>query len=150
MSTLVVYFSQTGKTKELAEQIAQISGGDLAEIKTEKSYEMSYRQTVFTSMKEILTKARPALAMDVPDCQEYDRILIGCPIWCGTVPNAVRTFLDQAELKNKQTAFFTTSGATEPKKLAVKMKKYYPDARWRKPLNGNNATEEDIKSWLGV
>lgn len=150
MSTLVVFFSQTGKTKGLAERIAQISGGELAEIQTEKSYEMSYRQTVFTSIREILTKERPELTMDIPDCQKYDRILIGCPVWCGTVPNAVRTFLDQADLRNRQAALFTTSGATEPGKLALRIKKSYPDAKWRKPLNGNNVTDEAVKSWLGI
>ena len=54
METLVIYFSQKGKTKEAAGRIAQLSGADLAEIKTHKSYRMSYRKTVFTSLKEIL------------------------------------------------------------------------------------------------
>ena len=31
MKTLVIYFSQTGKTKEAAERIAQLSGADLVE-----------------------------------------------------------------------------------------------------------------------
>ena len=42
MKTLVIYFSQTGKTKEATERIAQLSGADLVEIKTHKSYQMSY------------------------------------------------------------------------------------------------------------
>ena len=54
METLVIYFSQKGKTKEAAGRIAQLSGADLAEIKTHKSYRMSYRKTVFTALKEIL------------------------------------------------------------------------------------------------
>ena len=37
METLVIYFSQKGKTKEAAGRIAQLSGADLAEIKTHKS-----------------------------------------------------------------------------------------------------------------
>ena len=44
MKTLVVYFSQTGKTKAAAERIAQLSGADLVEIKTYRSYQMSYRK----------------------------------------------------------------------------------------------------------
>ena len=44
METLVIYFSQKGKTKEAAGRIAQLSGADLAEIKTHKSYRM-YRTT---------------------------------------------------------------------------------------------------------
>lgn len=79
MGTLVIYFSQTGTTKEAAEKIAGLKNADLVEIKPERPYEMSYGKTVLTSMKEIFTKARPALAMEIPDVQKYDRILIGFP-----------------------------------------------------------------------
>lgn len=149
MSTLLVYFSQTGKTKEVAERIAKLVNANVVEIKTEKSYEMSYMATVFTSIKEILTKSRPKLSMEIPDCQKYNCILIGCPIWCGTVPNAVLTFLEQADLTGKHMALFTTSGSTKPLKAAVKLKNSYSEARWHRPLNGNDVTDEDIKSWLG-
>ena len=148
MKTLVVYFSQTGKTKALAKKIAEIARADLVEIRTKKSYKMSYGRTVLTSLAEIVTGARPQLDMKVPDCQHYDRILIGFPIWCGTLPNAVRTFLDKAVLAGKATAVFTTSGATEPEKIAVRLKKSYP-AVWHKPLNGNHASDDDIRKWLG-
>ena len=147
MKTLVVYFSQTGKTKAVAERIAQLSSADLIEIKTHRSYQMSYRKTVFTSLKEILLKERPKLDMEIPDISAYDRILIGSPIWCGTLPNAVFSFLDKVDLNRKKAADFTTSGATEPQKIAVKIKKKYP-ARWCRPFNANHAADEDIISWL--
>ena len=147
MKTLVVYFSQTGKTKALAKRLAGIADADLLEIKTKKSYEMSYRRTVGTSMKEILTKARPELDMTIPDLSGYDRVLIGAPIWCGTVPNAVRSFLDAVNLKEKKAALFTTSGSTKPDAIAGKLKKEYP-GRWHRPLNGNEATDEAIREWL--
>ena len=147
MKTLVVYFSQTGKTKAAAERIAQLSGADLVEIKTYRSYQMSYRKTVFTSLKEILLKERPELDMEIPDISVYDRILIGSPIWCGTLPNAVFSFLDKVNLNGKKAAIFTTSGATEPQEIAVRIKKKYP-AKWCRPFNANHATDETIISWL--
>ena len=147
METLVIYFSQKGKTKEAAGRIAQLSGADLAEIKTHKSYRMSYRKTVFTSLKEILLNERPELDMEIPDISAYDRILIGSPIWCGTFPNAVFSFLDKVNLNGKKAAIFTTSGATEPQKIAVKIKKKY-SAKWCRPFNANHATDENIISWL--
>lgn len=147
MKTLVVYFSQTGKTKAAAERIAQLSDADLIGIKTYKSYQMSYRKTVFTSLKEILLKERPKLDMEIPDISAYDRILIGSPIWCGTVPNAVFSFLDRVDLTGKKAAVFTTSGATEPQKIAVGIKKRYP-AKWCRPFNANHAVDEEILSWL--
>ena len=147
METLVIYFSQKGKTKEAAGRIAQLSGADLAEIKTYKSYRMSYRKTVFTALKEILLNERPELDMEIPDISAYDRILIGSPIWCGTIPNAVFSFLDKVNLNGKKAAIFTTSGATEPQKIAVKIKKKY-SAKWCRPFNANHATDENITDWL--
>ena len=147
MKTLVVYFSQTGKTKEVAERIAKLSGADLIQIKTYKSYQMSYRKTVSTSLKEIMLKERPELDMEIPDISAYDRILIGGPIWCGTLPNAVFSFLDKVKLNGKKAAVFTTSGATKPEKLAAKIKEKYP-AKWYAPFNANHATDEDIINWL--
>ena len=85
MSTLVIYFSQTGTTKAAAEKIAEIKKADLIEIRPEQPYNMSYIKTVFTSLKEIFTKARPELAIEIPDVEKYNRILIGFPIWCGLV-----------------------------------------------------------------
>lgn len=144
MSTLVIYFSQTGTTKAAAEKIARTKKADLVEIKPERPYEMSYLKTVLTSIKEIVTKARPKLAMEIPDIQKYDRILIGFPIWCGAVPNVVLTLLDALDLNGKHAAVFTTSGSTKPMKLAVSLKKSYPEVKWHKPLNANDMTEEEI------
>ncbi len=148
MSTLVIYFSQTGTTRAAAEKIAEVKEADLIEISPEKPYKMSYWKTVVTSLKEIVTKARPELAMEIPDIQKYDRILIGCPIWCGVVPNVVLTLLDALDLNGKHVAVFTTSGATQPMKLAVKLKKLYPEVKWHRPLNANGVTEEEIRNWM--
>lgn len=78
----------------------------------------------------------------------YDRIIFGTPIWCGFVPNVVLTLLDALNLSGKHVALFTTSGATKPIKLAVKLKKSYPEAKWHKPLNANGVTEEEIRNWM--
>ena len=148
MAILVIYFSQTGTTKGAAEKIAGLKKADLVEIKPQRPYEMSYGKTVLTSMKEIFTKARPTLAMEIPDVQKYDRILIGFPVWCGVAPNVVLTLLDALDLNGKHVAVFTTSGATKPMKLAVKLKKTYPEIKWHKPLNANDMTEDEIRNWM--
>ena len=78
METLVIYFSQKGKTKEAAGRIAQLSGADLAEIKTHKSYRMSYRKTVFTSLKEILLNEKKFRIKGV--CRHEDHPDYGCAL----------------------------------------------------------------------
>lgn len=80
--------------------------------------------------------------------QKYDRILIGCPIWCVVVPNVILTLLDAVNLSGKHVALFTTSGASKPVKIAVKLKKSYPEARWHRPLNEKSVTEDEIRNWM--
>lgn len=58
------------------------------------------------------------------------------------------TLLDALDLKGKYAAVFTTSGATKPVKLAVSLKKSYPEVKWHKPLNANDVTEEEIRDWM--
>ena len=85
--------------------------------------------------------------MEIPDISAYDKILIGSPIWCGTFPNAVFSFLDKVNLNGKKAAIFATSGATEPQKIAVKIKKKY-SAKWCRTFNAKHATDENITDWL--
>lgn len=148
MNTLVIYFSQTGTTKAVAENIAAIKNAELMELKPQKPYNMSYWKTIAVSLKEKFTKARPPLAMEIPDIQKYSQILVGCPIWCGFVPNVILTLLDAADLNEKHMALFTTSGATKPDKTAAELNKMYPEAKWHQPLHANGATEETIRNWM--
>ena len=134
MKTLVIYFSQKGKTKEAAGRIAQLSGADLAEIKTHKSYRMSYRKTVFTALKEILLNERPELDMEIPDISAYDRILIGSPIWCGTFPNAVFSFLDKVNLNGKKCSNFYNQRSYRTTECCSEDQKRKYSAKWCRPL----------------
>ena len=60
----------------------------------------------------------------------------------------VLTMLDALDLNGKHVAVFTTSGATKPLKLVIKLKKSYPQAKWHKELNANEVTEDEIKNWM--
>lgn len=72
----------------------------------------------------------------------------GHAIWCGAAPNVVLTLMDALNLSGRYAAVFTTSGATKPMKLAIKLKKLYPEVRWHEPLNANSVTEEEIRNWM--
>ena len=56
-------------------------------------------------------------------------------------------FSGQGKPEWKKAAIFTTSGATEPQNVAVKIKKKY-SAKWCRPFNANHATDENITDWL--
>lgn len=75
-NVLVAYVSQTGTTRRVAQQIAEYTGGDLAEIRRAQPY--GNLQT--EAKAEIDNGTRPAITVDVDDLSKYEIIFIGYPI----------------------------------------------------------------------
>ena len=90
---LIVYFSQSGNTQKVAEDIQQIVGGDLLRIETEKPYPSDYDTLVKLAKEEQKSGARPAIKTGIPDFAPYSVIFIGYPNWWSGLPMPVFTFL---------------------------------------------------------
>jgi flavodoxin len=107
---LVAYFSWSGNTREIANQIHKIVGGDLFEIVTVNKYPRDYDETVKQARKELETSYRPPLASEVKDIESYDLVFIGYPNWCYTIPAPVASFLLKCDSAQKAIAPFCTHG----------------------------------------
>lgn len=108
---LIAYYSYSGNTKEVAEAIQKITGGDLFEIKTEGSYPEEYNAMVQQAKKEINDNFRPKLTTSVADIAQYDTIFIGSPNWWGTITPQVSSFLAEYDLSGKNIIPFITHGS---------------------------------------
>ena len=105
---LVAYFSHTGNTREIANEIHEKAGGDIFEIKTVDPYPDDYEAVKSVAMKELSDNARPKLAGTVDNMDSYNVIFIGYPIWWGTMPLAVDSFLTGYDLSGKKIIPFST------------------------------------------
>lgn len=96
--TLVVYFSWSGNTQEMANYTAEQTDAYLVEIVPEEPYEGSYNDVAYgRAQTEAETNARPAVSQatyDLIDMENYDTVLIGFPIWWHTAPMVIGTFLE--------------------------------------------------------
>lgn len=116
MKVLVVYFSASGKTKKVAEKIAEELNSDIYEIKPEVAYSkadlnwMNPRSRSSVEMKD--KKFRPKLDISHIDITEYDIIYLGFPIWWYVAPTIVNTFLESYDFSNKKIVLFATSGSS--------------------------------------
>lgn len=110
--TLIAYFSHSGNTRRLAEQIQQVLGGDLFEIRTVAQYPRSYQAAVDQAGRELKSNHRPELAAEVADPDSYGTVFIGYPNWWGTMPMAVFTFLEKHNLAGKTLVPFCTHEGT--------------------------------------
>lgn len=106
---LVVYYSLTGHTKDIAEKIAVKTNADLFEIKTKEPYPTGAKLYT-TSKKEIKNKQYPAVEA-VPDAAAYDVIFVGAPVWWYTMAPPLFTVLEQVDFQGKKVVPFSTQGS---------------------------------------
>ena len=89
-NVLVAYFSHTGNTEAVAEQIAERTGGTLAQIQRAEEYADLQQE----AEEEILQGVRPEITVSVDNVEEYDTIFVGYPIWWDEAPAMIATFLE--------------------------------------------------------
>ena len=86
---------KVGNTEKLAGMIKKLTGADLFEIKAAKPYPADYRQTTEQATAERAANLRPSLASRLASDEEYDKLFLGYPNWCGTMPMPVFTFMEE-------------------------------------------------------
>ena len=153
---LVAYFSATGTTKKVAENLAKALNADLYEIKPAVPYtaeDLNWRDKTSRSSIEMGNEAsRPEMAENDISVKEYDVIYLGFPIWWGTAPRIVKTFLEKHDFSNKKVVLFATSGSSGMGNTAEDLKPSVATIAQIKPgkvLNGNPSVEE-LKTWAGT
>ena len=151
---LVVYFSATGNTESLAQTIAEVMGADIYEIVPEEPYtseDLNYSDDSCRANQEMNDPgARPAIAGSVENMDEYDTILLGYPIWWGTMPRIINTFLDSYDLSGKTIMPFCTSGGTGITTSVSDIRGICTDSEVTDGLRGSASTgQADIEKWLG-
>ncbi len=125
---LTVYFSHSGNTRKIAEQIQTKLGGDLFEIQTVDPYPRDYNACVDQAKREIAAGHKPTLKNKPPAIKDYDVIFIGSPVWWYTVAPAVNTFLAENDFTGKTIAPFCTHEGSGLSKCATDIAAQAPGA----------------------
>ena len=114
-NTLVAYFSWSGNGQQMADWIAEETGGDLFRILTEEPYGEDFDSTAERAQRELNAGTRPALAthIDPEIMAQYDVIYLGFPVWWYDLPTPVWTFLEEYDLSGKTIIpFFSHNGSS--------------------------------------
>ena len=110
-SVLITYFSWSGNTEQVAQIIQQETGGDLFEIAPATAYTDDYNELLDIAQQEQSDDARPELAGQVENWEQYDTIFVGYPNWWSDAPMAVYTFLEAYDFTGKTLIPFNTSAS---------------------------------------
>lgn len=149
---LVLYFSQSGNTKAVANFIHNAVGGDIVKLETETPYPSDYDELVDYAQEEQRENARPALSTKIDNIDEYDTIFLGYPNWWGDMPMPIYTFLDEYDLSGKTMAPFITHGGSGLSGTPENIKKEEPNATVTEGLavNGSSSrnSQSTVNNWL--
>ncbi len=109
--TLVIYYSQTGATRQVALEIARLLNADTLGIDVTQPYSGTYDETIARCLKEKEANVAPELKELGIDLKRYDRIFLGYPIWFGTYAPPVAALVNEADFSGKKIIPFCTFGS---------------------------------------
>ncbi len=141
-----------GNTAVIAQKVQELTGGDLFEIQTVKSYPDDYDEATEVSQIELKSNARPELSESVKNMELYKTIYLGYPNWWGTMPMAIFTFLESYNFSGKTIVPFCTHEGSRAGKSERDIKKLCPESKVLPviALRGSSVAkaDEEIKNWL--
>ena len=141
-NVLVAYFSHMGNTEAVAEQIAERTGGTLAQIQRAEEYADLQQE----AEEEILQGVRPEITVSVDNVEEYDTIFVGYSIWWDKAPAMIATFLESYDFSGKTIVPFCTSASDSIDNSLHIFSELCPEATLAEGLTAND--EADIEPWL--
>lgn len=154
MNTLVVFFSASGITKEVAQTLSEVANAILYEIVPKEPYSRAdldwTNEKSRTSLEAKSKDSRPQiLEKERLNLADFDVIFIGFPIWWYSAPHIIYSFLESYDFSGKVIIPFCTSGGSELGNAPKEMQKCAPKAVFK---NGKKfsfgANKSSMRKWL--
>lgn len=150
--SLVVYFSWSGNTENVAKSIQSQTDSDIFEIVPATPYSDDYDTVVDLAQEEQKNNVRPAISGSIENLEQYDIIYVGFPNWWGDMPMILYTFFDTYDLSGKTIALFCTSGGSGLSGTVNEVKSLEPNAAVTQGLHigsGSSSNPDSaVNEWL--
>lgn len=150
---LVAFFTRSGNTQVIAGTVHRALRTDLFEIRAARPYPEDYEATVAQARRETAAMIAPPLAQRVTDLAGYGTIFLGLPIWGGTAPPVIRSFLAAHDWRGKTIRPFITHGGYGPGDAMSVIRRHAPGARVHDPFvmqaDQERRTIDEVRGWLG-
>lgn len=153
MRVLVVYYSKSGNTRRVAEEIAKALGAEMEELREVGVKRSGVLGFLFAGRDGM---RRRASRIETPrkHVADYDLVFVGSPVWGWNLVPAVRSYLTATDLKGMPVALFCTSGGTGEKKTLASMRELCQGAKFlgefavpQAELKALDALAERVSRW---
>ena len=129
-----------------------MTGADLYELTPEQPYtsqDLSYNNDACRASQEQKDPAaRPRIAGQPLDLSQYGTIYLGYPIWWGTAPRIINTFLDSYDLTGKTVKPFCTSGSSGIETSVADIRAAAPEVNVTDGLRVDDPDGSALKAWV--
>lgn len=153
--TLVVYYSATGNTEEVATAIAAVTGADVFELEPVEPYSSDDLNWRDENSRVVYEHNHPEarlvelVASTVPDWEAYDTVLIGYPIWWGIAAWPVDNFVKENDFTGKTVIPFCTAATSGIGDSGNLLEEMTGTGDWKEGERFHGgASESDISSWI--
>ncbi len=153
--TLVVYYSASGNTKEVADYIASAIEGELFEIVPTEIYtgaDLDWTDKDSRVSREHDNEEErnvPLVADTVDNWDEYDTVFIGYPIWWGIAAWPVDSFIKANDFTGKTVIPFCTSSSSGLGESGELLKEMAGTGEWLEGIRfRSGASEETVVEWV--
>ena len=154
-SVLVVYYSATGNTEQVAQYIADSTGGDLFEIQPVEPYtddDLNWTDdNSRVSQEHAVESLRDVelVADTVDNWDQYDTVFIGYPIWWGIAAWPVDGFVEANDFSGKTVIPFCTSSSSGLGESGQLLADMAGTGDWQEGQRfRSGASQEDVQSWI--
>ena len=154
-SVLVVYYSATGNTAQVAQYIADSTGGDLFEIQPVEPYTDDDLNWTDDNSRVSQEHADESLrdvelvADTVDNWDQYDTVFIGYPIWWGIAAWPVDGFVEANDFSGKTVIPFCTSASSGLGESGQLLADMAGTGDWQEGQRfRSGASQEDVQSWI--
>lgn len=106
---LVIYYSLSGMTRQVAQEIARVGGWDVGEIREVKPRKGAWAH--LRSGADALFGSEPPITYAGPDPAGYDFVILGTPVWVSRIASPVRSFMKQYASKLPRVGLLLTFGS---------------------------------------
>lgn len=152
---LVVYYSASGNTKRVAEDIAEAAGGDLFEITPTEPYTSDdldwttngsrvNREHDDESLRDV-----PLTTTEVENWDDYDTVFIGYPIWWGIAAWPVNNFVKDNDFSGKTVIPFSTSASSGMGQSGTLLEEMANGGTWQSGQRfSSDASSSTVHDWI--
>ena len=153
--TLVVYYSASGNTERVAQEIAAAAGAGLFEIVPTEPYtddDLDWtddNSRVTREHEDESLRDVPLTTTEVPNWDSYDTVFIGYPIWWGIAAWPVDGFVKANDFTGKTVIPFATSSSSGMGQSGSLLADMAGTGDWQEGQRfSSGASTSDVQSWV--